>query len=232
MLKLIKELGLQEITPGVRATFAIYECPQCGGEIRCRKTASKTLTVCRPCGHLNRAVKQKSIKQETVLSRIKLVHGSTYTYDRFVYSGRHELATITCKQHGDFKQSVGNHLNGAGCPTCAQSVRSILLRKKNDLRPATLYYIYFPELNLYKIGVTVDMQQRFRGEKYIHTVLFTKEFPTEMDAYLFEEFLLNHFLKFKYVGEPLLNRGGSSELITQNVCTQLKKLANEYLACL
>ena len=49
----------------------------------------------------------------------KIVHGERYDYSETEYSGRHSKLNIVCKIHGSFPQLAGDHLNGAGCPLCA-----------------------------------------------------------------------------------------------------------------
>lgn len=49
----------------------------------------------------------------------KEVHGDTYNYDKFLYKNAKHKGIITCMEHGDFLQAPNNHLNGQGCPICA-----------------------------------------------------------------------------------------------------------------
>jgi hypothetical protein len=52
----------------------------------------------------------------------KEVHNNRYNYDKTVYVNTYTKIIITCKIHGDFKQSPGNHLNrNQGCPRCYNS---------------------------------------------------------------------------------------------------------------
>jgi hypothetical protein len=44
-----------------------------------------------------------------------------YTYDNVDYGGTYKKVMITCPTHGDFPQTPGNHLQGAGCPYCKES---------------------------------------------------------------------------------------------------------------
>ncbi len=51
--------------------------------------------------------------------RLLAVHGTTYTYDNLVYRNTTTLVTIACAIHGDFKQTLSNHLSGKGCLKCS-----------------------------------------------------------------------------------------------------------------
>jgi hypothetical protein len=52
------------------------------------------------------------------IKKSKNVHGEKYHYDdNQIYTGNGYLK-ITCKTHGDFIQTISNHLKGKGCPKC------------------------------------------------------------------------------------------------------------------
>lgn len=56
--------------------------------------------------------------------RARAVHGDRYGYSEDGYRGNISDATIMCKDHGEFKQSVSNHLAGKGCKACGVRQRS------------------------------------------------------------------------------------------------------------
>jgi len=223
MLKLIKDLGVIVVTKnGGRASSGIYKC-DCGEHITIRHTvANKSITQCKKCGRAQRNKATQKKNKIKILSDFYTVHGSRYTYEKVVYKKSHEKVIITCKIHGDFEQTPHAHKQGQGCPECAKNVRSIKLRALNTYRKATLYYVYFKELDLYKIGVTVNMKHRFRGEIHTHKVLFKKEFNTEQEAYFVENLLLSKYLMYKYIGPSVLHRKGNTELLTKNILTKLQ----------
>ena len=45
-------------------------------------------------------------------------HGDKYSYKKTTYKTMHDKVTITCRFHGDFQQSAGQHLKGQGCKRC------------------------------------------------------------------------------------------------------------------
>jgi len=59
---------------------------------------------------------------EDIINRAISIHGDKYSYDKSNYSGYMEPITITCIIHGNFSQTVSNHLNGHGCPKCSNSI--------------------------------------------------------------------------------------------------------------
>ena len=73
---------------------------------------------CPICGQL--VINEKhSLSQDEVLKRFTKVHGDRYDYSKFVYTGKKNNGIIICREHGEFLQAPGNHVNGAGCPKCA-----------------------------------------------------------------------------------------------------------------
>lgn len=76
-----------------------HGCPTCGFE----KTASK-----------------KTKTTDNFIVQAKNVYGEKYDYSDVVYSKGDEKVTVNCKNHGPFQVTPNKHLQGQGCPTCAQ----------------------------------------------------------------------------------------------------------------
>ena len=224
MLKLIEDLGAETVNAktGAKACFGIYKCT-CGDTMHIRHTvANRKVTQCRKCGALQRNVAVREKTQHTIIEKFKEVHGNRYAYSNVVYTRNIDKVVIGCSIHGDFLQSPKNHKNGQGCPECAKTIRSIKLRTNNTHRSAYLYYVYFPSINLYKIGVTVSLKHRFRGEIHKHMILYSKKFNTEQEAYYVENLLLTDYNAYKYIGPNVLHRKGNTELLTKNILTDLQ----------
>jgi hypothetical protein len=58
---------------------------------------------------------------EKFISKSNTIHNSKYDYSKVVYENNKLMLTITCPEHGDFKQRAGNHLRGDGCPKCSNN---------------------------------------------------------------------------------------------------------------
>lgn len=67
------------------------------------------------------------------LKNAELVHKGKYEYTRVQYQNRYTHVEIICKIHGVFKQSPNGHLNGQGCPDCANIQRSLFYRSKGEV---------------------------------------------------------------------------------------------------
>jgi hypothetical protein len=86
---------------------------------------------CPKCGKENAAEKRmKTLEQ--FIEDAKIKHGDTYNYDSVIYSGSHEKVAIRCSFHGIFMQAPYHHINGNGCPMCADNIQSVLKTKNND----------------------------------------------------------------------------------------------------
>lgn len=109
-------------------SMAKYEGTRKKIEVRCKihdltyKTYPRALTNqgsgCYLCGI--EKIKLRAHTEEQNLVKARFVHGDRYTY--ISIPGRiHEKAVILCKVHGKFEQSFHNHVQGMGCPACANT---------------------------------------------------------------------------------------------------------------
>ena len=64
-------------------------------------------------------------KTDYFINKVKKVHHTGFSFDRTVYKNSSTLCVITCQEHGDFKISPGNLLNGRRCPKCNIKDRKI-----------------------------------------------------------------------------------------------------------
>lgn len=104
-------------------THFILTCPKHG----LFKTTYQSLVIkkrhCPKCGdekgRKNRNPNQLGLTNEDVIKLAQEKHGDEYGYSKLEYVGTKRLMTITCKKHGDFKQSFALHVRkGCGCPKC------------------------------------------------------------------------------------------------------------------
>ena len=163
---------------------------------------------CSKCGDERVAKALSSSTQEWVQKAIA-IHNHTYDYSDTQYGGSSEPICIICRVHGKYQQNSANdHLQGSGCPKCAES-------GFNKNKNAILYYIKIG--NLYKIGITNNnVHKRYSN---IERDKFDEVIEWRMSgtkAYRREQFILNHFKEYRYIGEPIL-KSGNTELFTKDV---------------
>jgi hypothetical protein len=72
---------------------------------------------CLKCAHQATSDRgRKSLKQ--FIKDAKKVHGNLYGYSKVKYTNCKAKVTITCKEHGEFKQTPDNHVQDRGCLKC------------------------------------------------------------------------------------------------------------------
>lgn len=62
------------------------------------------------------------LTKEQFINKAKKVHGDIYDYTKAIYKSVSDKVIIICPKHGEFNQSVTNHIhNKNGCPKCKLS---------------------------------------------------------------------------------------------------------------
>lgn len=88
---------------------------------------------CPKCGKIKAA--QSCIKNECdIVEKFKKIHGIKYDYSKIEYNGLQKEVIINCKIHGDFKQTISNHLQGAGCKKCGIGERIKICTHKASIK--------------------------------------------------------------------------------------------------
>jgi len=168
---------------------------------------------CQTCGGSTKSNTERFIKDAHTK------HGDAYLYNDVKYGKNNkDKVVITCKAHGNFKQTPANHLTGYGCSQCADVVRNA----KYHNEPTILYLLEFHTTcgSLYKLGITMKRRgiyERYRHEVTPYDILYTKLYSTGILAYAEEQKLLKRFGYYKYCGPNILVEGGDSELLTKNI---------------
>ena len=99
-------------------------CKTCGHEFQQSAGAHLQGAGCIVCAR-DRLRSSRRLAQEEVISRMCVVHGDKYDYSRVNYVNGQTRVEIICPIHGSFFQKPYDHLQGHGCPLCAQeSVRA------------------------------------------------------------------------------------------------------------
>jgi len=85
------------------------------GEFECTPNNMLKKGICPKCKGQHRR-----LKQEEFFQKCKDVHNGYYKYDESVpYTGLKNVISPICPIHGRFIQKAGSHIEGAGCPVCA-----------------------------------------------------------------------------------------------------------------
>jgi len=140
----------------------------------------------------------------------------------------HKKVDLICKIHGEFRAPLGSvgsstHL----CTKCAHhahQLQSVLPQYIG--RNACLYYVYLPEIDMYKFGVTLNNTYRFTqlGKGVVPLLLVTKEYT---EAIRLEHKVFTTLDKYRYKGSQKLIKNGSTELFTRDVIKQVTRALQE-----
>lgn len=138
--------------------------------------------------------RDKRSQKQLVLEKLAYIHGDKYSYDKLpdTLSGR-EHVTISCHEHGEFKQLLRKHLEGQGCPSCAHRDSNIL------------YLLKHPTEDVFKIGVTSKHRVSLRlaaNRKASNIDLVVLRSIEVQNAKIFERELLE-----RYTNNPYLDEG-------------------------
>ncbi len=130
---------------------------------------------CRKCS-ISKNSKDQTMSKFEFIIKAKLKHGNKYSYDNVVYKNNHTHIIVTCKKHGDFPITPGNHLRDRGCPICRLSkgeLEIIRLLTENEItfvrqkrfeeckdKRALLFDFYLP---YFYILIEFDGEQHFRA---------------------------------------------------------------------
>ncbi len=57
-------------------------------------------------------------KEKYLINFFNQIHDNKFNYEKLTYISSDNKIVITCKIHGNFTQTIHNHLKGKGCPKC------------------------------------------------------------------------------------------------------------------
>jgi len=145
------------------------------------------------------------------------VHNNKYMYSICQdYKTQQDILTIKCPRHGVFTQKARDHLDGCGCQDCGNLARNKLFRNE----PTILYYLYFPSLNVWKIGITMaryGVAKRYSSEAIAYEVISTVTYRDGLDAYRKEQQILKQHRAARYTGAKLFKLGGETECFKHDI---------------
>ena len=71
-------------------------------------------------------------KLESFKIKARHIHGCKYNYEYVFFTHTADKVVIICPMHGEFEQTVSDHLSGRGCKKCGYNWRASKLRKSLD----------------------------------------------------------------------------------------------------
>lgn len=183
---------------------------------------------CKLCSIDSCASKRRYTLDEFI-SKAKSIHGNRYVYDSVIYINNSEKISITCREHGVFKQPPNAHMAGHGCRSCGNISASRLKSKgggfstysKSDYKKiANLSYdgfsmLYIAKLSgnnesFFKIGISVrGVKSRLSSTKGYKMQSFIEFKIDASTAWDIEKKYIKKLMKIKC--KPDVKFGGSTE---------------------
>lgn len=179
----------------------------------------------------------KKITTEEFIKRAIVVHGDKYSYENSNIDNMLKKLTITCTTHGDFNQRAADHINGVGCPTCANgkcgqySLEYFNNYPETATKQGILYLVKIKD-QWCKVGITMEktVSKRFHTKD----VSVISEYNTTLsEAYEIEQQILNKFNKFRYTANELRNSKfhGWTECFPISLLPQIMNEFNNKVSC-
>lgn len=175
-------------------------------------------TGCTYCGNELRANNCRSTTA-IFITKSNMLHNNKYKYDNTDYVTAMTKVYITCSTHGDFLQRPHDHLQGSGCPKCA-NIATEYNRFIYYKDTKTQFYI-IKYNDLYKVGITtktVNERYMFEVDNVLDIqTIFIRYFNCYEDAYKHEQYIIKLNKQFAYNGPTIFNRTFNSEVFTELV---------------
>lgn len=97
-------------------TKVLIKCPIHGFFWQSPYKHLQSHTGCPKCSNL--IPHRKRLTKDELLKRFNKIHDNKYSYVINDYKSRKDSITIICPKHGEFTQTVNDHLSGCGCRWC------------------------------------------------------------------------------------------------------------------
>ena len=180
---------------------------------------------CNRCNFAARSIDLTMPKEEWLkrIEKFPLISFKSLDFEL----GYHAQVELVCKLHGEFKTYLGSlqqskHL----CVHCSYTAhQSQSIRPEHIGKEAHIYYVYLPEIDMYKLGVTLNKEARFRALGKVQ-VIETKAMEYT-EACKLEHLLMVKLDKYRYKGRQVLVKNGSTELFKQDVSKHIKRALQE-----
>lgn len=220
-------------------TKVIITCP-IHGDFEQRPHDHKKGLGCKQC----KSVKQSTRQQDTLDTFIKKatsIHGDKYEYSCAVYTNSKTKIDITCKIHGNFKQTPTDHLQGRGCKKCSNRNISNIWSYSGweeagaNSKQFAGYSLYIVECwndseRFVKIGKTyTDIKKRLSPSHLPYEYCILDQIYGSANYISLLENYLHNFYK-KQIYEPKIDFGGKYEcyIYGADLFTDIKTQIKEF----
>jgi hypothetical protein len=161
---------------------------------------------CIKCGQNNLSRKFSSNTVDFI-GKSKKIHGDKYDYTKVDYVSAIKKVIITCKSHGDFRQTPNSHLGGCGCMGCKNEKTAFSLSNWSQMckeNNGILYILncFNDKESFIKLGITCQsIKKRYNKSKFMpykYSILGVIESPNRSFIWDLERKCKKHLLPFSY----------------------------------
>jgi hypothetical protein len=180
---------------------------------------------CNQC-KFDRKREEQLLPKEIWLDRIQQYKFIRFK-DKTQIKNYHGKVDLICTLHGEFSVSLGmvgttKHL----CKDCSYTAHQTQsIRPEHIGKTAYLYYVYLPQIDMYKFGVTLNKEQRFAQLGDVILIIENEKEYTE--ACRLEHKILMSLDAYRYKGRDALIKNGSTELFKQDVLKHIQRALQE-----
>ena len=116
-------------------------------------------------------VKKTVQGKASFIEKMELKYKDQFDLTQINYLTQQSPITLTCKKHGPFTRTPKQLLYSYACPDCRipYTPKSVGNLNRTDKGPTIVYYVYFPSIAKYKVGlvsINTGMEKRFKKSKY------------------------------------------------------------------
>lgn len=180
---------------------------------------------CNRCKYDNKSIDLLTPREEWLkrIEKFPLISFKSLDFEL----GYHSQVEFVCKLHGEFKTNLGSLQSSKHvCVHCSYTAhQSQSIKPEHIGKEAHIYYVYLPKIDMYKIGVTLNKEARFKALGEVQ-VIETKAMEYT-EACKLEHLLMTKLDKYRYKGRQILVKNGSTELFKQDVAKHIKRALQE-----
>lgn len=158
-----------------------YSHTECGEELN--RSISAVQTKCYELKIISNYNKKRNTKEYQ-----KEINDSLMVLEPYINAHTKILHKHICGHI--WKAEPNSILKGKSCPKCADY-------GFDTSKPAVTYCLYFNKLNLYKVGITGNLNRRLKEYNYNPEVVFIRKFKTGLEAKELEKLWLKNINHLK-----------------------------------
>lgn len=197
-----------------------------------------------------KCAKNSRLDTKSFIEKANVVHSGKYTYDKTHFVNTASKIDIECKLHGMFKQEANSHLQGSGCPECANISRSVAVSTHPD-RANNIKNTVLSRYGVKNVMMVDDIKQRqidtvlkqYGVDNYTKTDEYKERYrEIMMDKYGVDHYSRSVDFKSKIISTSQSRYGVDNytqsekyasrvpDILVKSRATQLKKYGAEHYA--